>query len=74
MLYIRENLKDVIFNNECFNLRNLNISGKDLISLGLEKGKNIGEMLNELLELVINNPDLNDKQVLIDIVKEKINL
>ncbi|WP_252234981.1 CCA tRNA nucleotidyltransferase [Clostridium sp. ZS1] len=74
LLYIRENLKDVIFNNECFNLRNLNISGKDLISLGLEKGKNIGEMLNELLELVMNNPDLNDKQVLIDIVKEKINL
>ncbi|MGN2338646.1 CCA tRNA nucleotidyltransferase [Clostridium cagae] len=74
LLYIRENLKDVIFNNECFNLKNLNISGKDLISLGLEKGKNIGKMLNELLELVMNNPDLNDKQVLIDIVKEKINL
>ncbi|MBN1038515.1 CCA tRNA nucleotidyltransferase [Clostridium botulinum] len=71
LLYIRENLKDVIFNNECFNLKNLNISGKDLISLGLEKGKNIGEMLNELLELVMNNPGLNDKQVLIDIVKEK---
>ncbi|ACD22210.1 CCA tRNA nucleotidyltransferase [Clostridium botulinum] len=74
LLYIRENLKDVIFNNECFNLKDLNISGKDLISLGLEKGKNIGEMLNELLELVMNNPGLNDKQVLIDIVKEKINL
>ncbi|MGN2370016.1 CCA tRNA nucleotidyltransferase [Clostridium cagae] len=72
LLYIRENLKDVIFNNECFNLKNLNISGKDLISLGLEKGKNIGKMLNELLELVMNNPDLNDKQVLIDIVKETI--
>ncbi len=71
LLYIRENLKDVIFNNECFNLKNLNISGKDLISLGLEKGKNIGEMLNELLELVMNNPGLNDKQVLIDIVKKK---
>ncbi|MDR5587841.1 MULTISPECIES: CCA tRNA nucleotidyltransferase [Clostridium] len=74
LLYIRENLKDVIFNNECFNLKNLNINGEDLISLGLEKGKNIGEMLNELLELVIINPDLNNKEILIDIVKEKINL
>ncbi|WP_315080045.1 CCA tRNA nucleotidyltransferase [uncultured Clostridium sp.] len=74
LLYIRENLKDVILNNECFSLSNLNISGKDLISLGLEKGKNIGEMLNELLELVMNNPDLNDKEILINIVKEKINL
>ncbi|WP_252225336.1 CCA tRNA nucleotidyltransferase [Clostridium sp. ZBS2] len=74
LLYIRENLKDVIFNNECFNLKNLNINGEDLISLGLEKGKNIGEMLNELLELVIINPDLNSKEILIDIVKEKINL
>ncbi|MBN1035335.1 CCA tRNA nucleotidyltransferase [Clostridium botulinum] len=74
LLSIRENLKEILLNKECFNLKDLSINGKDLINLGLEKGKNIGEMLNELLELVMNNPDLNDKEILIDIVKEKINL
>ncbi|UZP05027.1 CCA tRNA nucleotidyltransferase [Clostridium botulinum] len=74
LLSIRENLKGILLNKECFNLKDLSINGKDLINLGLEKGKNIGEMLNELLELVMNNPDLNDKEILIDIVKEKINL
>lgn len=74
LLSIRENLKEILLNKECFNLKDLSINGKDLINLGLEKGKNIGQMLNELLELVMNNPDLNDKEILIDIVKEKINL
>ncbi|NFG22832.1 CCA tRNA nucleotidyltransferase [Clostridium botulinum] len=74
LLSIRENLKEILLNKECFKLKDLSINGKDLINLGLEKGKNIGEMLNELLELVMNNPDLNDKEILIDIVKEKINL
>ncbi len=64
LLSIRENLKEILLNKECFNLKDLSINGKDLINLGLEKGKNIGEMLNELLELVMNNPDLNDKEIL----------
>ena len=37
--------------------------------LGYE-GKQIGEILNILLEKVIENPELNEKEKLIEIVKD----
>lgn len=55
---------------EPFSVKNLKINGNDLIQLGF-KGKEIGEILNDLLEKVIENPDLNEKELLIKIIKER---
>lgn len=49
----------------------LNINGNDLMDLGFKEGKVLGKVLNELKEMVIENPELNDKNKLIEIVKEK---
>ncbi|MDY6690677.1 CCA tRNA nucleotidyltransferase [Clostridioides difficile] len=56
--------KYIIKQKECFNRKNLAINGKDLMSMGIEQGKNIGYVLNKLLELVIDNPELNEKEIL----------
>ena len=48
----------------------LEISGKDLIEQGFEPGKNIGELLDRLLEKVITDPTLNTKEQLLEIAKE----
>ena len=56
-------------NKEPFSVKNLKINGNDLIQLGF-KGKEIGEILNDLLEKVIEQPKLNDKNHLISFVKE----
>lgn len=50
--------------NFCFNLKNLNINGYDLINLGYN-GKEIGNTLNYLLEAVINDKVANEKDSLI---------
>ncbi|MCA9383313.1 HD domain-containing protein [Candidatus Dojkabacteria bacterium] len=50
----------------------LDINGNDLIELGLE-GKRIGEVLNQLLEMVIDDPSLNDNDKLREIVSKLIN-
>ena len=50
--------------NSCFNLKNLNINGYDLINLGYN-GKEIGNTLNYLLEAVINDKVANEKDSLI---------
>ena len=50
--------------NSCFNLKNLNINGYDLINLGYN-GKEIGNTLNYLLEAVINDEVVNEKDSLI---------
>lgn len=65
---------DIIINKgECFNLKNLNINGKDLITLGFKKGIEIGDTLKYLLDLVIEEPSLNVREELIEKAKEKLN-
>jgi tRNA nucleotidyltransferase (CCA-adding enzyme) len=37
----------------------LNITGQDLIKLGVPQGKQVGEILDKILELKINNPEMS---------------
>ena len=62
-------LKEIEENNECYTIKNLKINGNDIISLGY-KNKEIGDILNNLLEAVIVNPKLNNKELLIKKIKE----
>ncbi|WP_297423698.1 HD domain-containing protein [Clostridium sp.] len=72
LINVEDKLNIILAENECFMLKDLKINGRDLISLGYDKGKEIGETLRYLLNLVIENPELNDREKLINIVK-KIN-
>lgn len=63
----------VIEENQCITVKELAITGKDLIELGMQPGKDLGTMLNYLLNLVLENPELNDKTVLINLTKDKLN-
>lgn len=69
MISIESKLDLIIEQNECFSLKDLKINGRDLIELGFNKGKEIGEILNYLLEKVIENPELNNKEQLIKLAK-----
>lgn len=62
-------LKEIEENNECYTIKNLKIDGKDIMALG-HKNKAVGQVLNYILEEVINNPSLNDKDLLIKKIKE----
>ena len=46
------------------------VDGKDLIAAGVQQGKQIGEILNELLEIVLEEPEKNKKETLLNYVKE----
>nr|WP_312291899.1 HD domain-containing protein [Clostridium chromiireducens] len=67
---VEEKLNLIIAQKECFNLKDLKINGGDLISLGFVKGKEIGETLQKLLEIVIEYPELNNQQDLFEIAKK----
>lgn len=52
----------------------LAIDGNDLRSAGLQPGPRFGEILRDLLDRVIDDPTLNDRDALLDIVKrERVN-
>ena len=48
-------LDTIIAKNLCFSLKNMEINGEDLLSLGIPKGAEIGRILTALLDEVIDN-------------------
>ena len=58
-------------NKETFSLKNLAIDGNDLIELGV-RGKKIGEILNALLEVVMDDAAQNEREILIKIAKDLV--
>lgn len=65
---IRNVYNDIINRNECYSLSQLSISGRDLMQLGIPEGSRIGEMLDILLRMVIQNEIPNEKNALIQTV------
>ena len=59
-------LKTVLKSGECFSMKHLAVSGDDLAALGL-KGRELGEMLNFLLDYVIEYPDNNRRELLLSL-------
>lgn len=59
-----ETTKRIISEQECFSLKNLDINGSDIKKLGFS-GKDIGDVLNLLLEKVIDGDIENRKEILI---------
>ncbi len=57
--------------NECVTLAQLKMNGHLLIEMGIAPGPRIGQILHELLDIVLDNPKYNDKKYLQDYVKEK---
>lgn len=66
ILRLFEEIKEA---GDCVSLKQLAVNGGDLLAKGLEKGKQIGDGLMYLLNLVLEKPELNKK----DILLEKIN-
>lgn len=68
-------INSIISDGDCFSLDRLEVNGKDLISIGIIKGKDIGYVLNQLLELVIKEEIANEHDKLLikaqEIVRSK---
>lgn len=58
-------LDEVLSEESCFNLKELAINGRDLISIGYKPGKELGGALNTLLQMVINEEVINEKEILL---------
>lgn len=65
-------LEEVLQDDECFSLKDLAVNGKDLITIGYKPGKEIGEVLNNLLDSVISGEYINEKEKLLEIAERKL--
>ena len=62
---------EIVNAGECVCMKDLAVCGRDLIDLGIKPGPAMGAILDELLNKVIDDPALNDREVLLEIVKEQ---
>ena len=58
-------IDEVLQEEECFYLKDLAVNGKDLIGVGYKSGKELGNTLNKLLQLVIDGDCPNEKEKLL---------
>ena len=70
---IKERADKIKKQGDCLCLSQLKADGCDLAELGI-RGKEVGGILSRLLELVLDDPTLNERKTLIEIVKEEKNL
>lgn len=66
--------EEILEKKECVSLKTLAIGGRDLIAAGLTPGKELGEVLEVLLEEVLEEPEKNTREYLLsralEVVKE----
>lgn len=60
----------IIKRKDCLSLKDLAVKGADLIACGMKPGKELGEMLQRLFELVLDHPESNTKEYLMKKVQE----
>lgn len=64
--------EQIVAQNECVSLKTMAVTGSDLIAIGMKPGKELGDMLNTLLNLVLENPQNNTKEFLLLEAKKRI--
>lgn len=57
---------------QCVSLKTLAVTGADLIELGMEPGRELGDMLHRLLEQVLEEPERNTKEFLLSQAEKMI--
>ena len=60
--------EEIVSKKECVSLKELDINGNDLRKVGIVPGKQMGEILHFLLEKVIEEPEYNEKEKLLELV------
>lgn len=58
--------------HQCVTLPQLAVSGRDLIGAGAQTGKELGIALNRLLELVLELPEMNERERLLRYFRENL--
>lgn len=56
--------RQILEKKQCVQKKDLAINGRDLMDMGMQQGRQLGEVLNQLYEAVLEEPELNEKEKL----------
>ncbi len=69
ILELKERIKKVEEDHSALSLKELKVNGRDLMNEGIESGKKLGAILNELFQTVLDDPAMNDREKLLTLAK-----
>ncbi len=69
---LRKRIEEELARRPPMGVKDLAVSGTDIMTLGVPEGPQIGTILKELLEIVLDDPSKNTKEQLLEIMKDKI--
>ena len=61
--------RQILEAKDCLTLKDLAVTGRDLIDAGMKPGKELGVVLQKMFEYVLENPDMNKKEELLQMLK-----
>lgn len=71
---IKRIYKEIKEKQQCLSISEMAVNGDDLIILGMKPGRQIGEVLGYLFDLVLESPEINDREKLLELAKQRIML
>ena len=74
LLELKERVEKELEKKTALSLKSLAVNGRDLMALGIPAGKELGRILNELLDCVIEDPQMNEKSRLLEVAKKSTEL
>ena len=69
ILAFNDLVDEVLAGQQCFSMKDLAVSGRDLMDAGIPQGPEIGRILKILLEQVIEGKLPNERQALMESIK-----
>ena len=61
---------EVLRQNQCVQKKDLAVGGRDLIAIGMKPGKELGAVLDALFEKVLEEPELNTRENLLELANK----
>ena len=62
--------RQIMEEEQCLSLKELAVSGKDLMENGMQSGRELGQVLQYLLECVLESPEKNRRDILLELARE----
>lgn len=70
LLELKDRIEAELEKNNALTLKSLAVNGRDLMQIGIPAGKELGRILNELLDCVLEDPSMNEKEKLLETAKK----
>ncbi|MBR1405111.1 MAG: CCA tRNA nucleotidyltransferase [Treponema sp.] len=69
LVMLKKRIEEIQAQKTALSLKDLAVNGNDLIKAGIQPGKRLGAILNELFQCVLDDPEMNEKAKLLAVAK-----